>query len=75
MNEKFLLFIILGLITSILIIFSSFIIITKKIIETNNGDIKLSHNELNISRFAIITLWLPILPLSVYGVYCLYNDD
>jgi hypothetical protein len=74
MKGNFLVFLILSLIATILIIFSSFVIITKKIIETDDGNITLSSSELNISRFAIMTLWLPILPLSFYGVYYLYYD-
>jgi|TARA_Y100000389_G_C17216526_1_gene391163 hypothetical protein len=60
----------LGILIWIVLIYIGMIIITKKIINYNNG-ITLNQDEQNITKMSIIMFWLTFVPLSIISFYFL----
>ena len=70
LRETFLVILALGILTWIILIYSGMIIITKKIINYNNG-IVLDTNEKRITKMSIIMFWITFVPLSIISFYFL----
>lgn len=71
-EDIFVWFLALGILTWIILIYSGMIIITKKIINYNNG-IVLDPAEKNITKMSIIMFWITFVPLSIISFYFLLN--
>jgi len=71
-EDIFVWFLALGILTWIILIYSGMIIITKKIINYNNG-IVLDPAEKGITKMSIIMFWITFVPLSIISFYFLLN--